>query len=201
MGETVNTILVWIPQWTRPFQRYGALNGPYKYTMLQRRFIWPMIGINSCKGSVKCIPPFGIRQRFGKHVPAATNTRNNRRIVGRIIFYAAHVLSKKNLWVCLCNPLPLLGNNSVKTFPPQRKIVGGVVFYAVRVVSKESREISSSQNLVFIFKYRGDWNTSMRRFIYMTKKCVRSTSLNANKLSFLTSSKRVRFVLAAVCEK
>jgi hypothetical protein len=33
------------------------------------------------KGSVKCIPPFIARQRIGKHVPAATSIRNNRRIL------------------------------------------------------------------------------------------------------------------------
>jgi hypothetical protein len=37
-------------------------------------------------GSVKCIPDFGARERLGKHVPAAMNTRKNRRIVGRVIF-------------------------------------------------------------------------------------------------------------------
>jgi hypothetical protein len=82
------------------------------------------------KASVKCMPLFIARQRFGKHVPAPTNTRNNRRIVGRAC-----------LWVRLCTPLSLLGNNSVKTFPQERRIVGGVVFYAVRVVSKESRRL------------------------------------------------------------
>jgi hypothetical protein len=44
-------------------------------------------------GSVKCIPPFGAGQGLGKHVPATTNIRNNRRIVGRVIFYAVRVLS------------------------------------------------------------------------------------------------------------
>jgi hypothetical protein len=81
------------------------------------------------KVSVKCIPPFIARQRLSKHVPTATNMRNNRRIVGRVC-----------LWVCLCIPLSLLGNNSVKAFPLQRRIVG-VVFYDVRVVSKESRKL------------------------------------------------------------
>jgi hypothetical protein len=80
------------------------------------------------KGSAKYIPHFGARQRLGKHVPAATNMRNNNRIVGRAC-----------LWVCLRIPLSLLGNNSVNTFPLLRRIVGGVVFYAVRVETKESR--------------------------------------------------------------
>jgi hypothetical protein len=77
------------------------------------------------KGSVKCIRPFIARQRSGKHVPAEKITRNNRNIIG---------------WVCLCIPLSLLGNNSVKTFPRPWRIVG-VVFYAVRVVLKESRRL------------------------------------------------------------
>jgi hypothetical protein len=82
-------------------------------------------------GSFKCIPPFCARQRLGKHVTAATNTCNNRRNVGLVIFCAVRILSKESLWVCLCVPLSLLGNSSVKTLPRQRRFVGGVVFYAV----------------------------------------------------------------------
>jgi hypothetical protein len=36
------------------------------------------------KGSIKCVPPFISRQRLGKHVPAATNTRSNRITDGRM---------------------------------------------------------------------------------------------------------------------
>jgi hypothetical protein len=36
-------------------------------------------------------------KRLGKHVPAATTTYNNRRIVGRVIFYVVHVLSKESV--------------------------------------------------------------------------------------------------------
>jgi hypothetical protein len=81
-------------------------------------------------GSVKCIPLFIARQRLGKHITAATNTRNIRRIVGRVC-----------LWVSLCISLSLLGNNSIKMFTRQRIIVGSFVFYTVRVVSKESRRL------------------------------------------------------------
>jgi hypothetical protein len=94
-------------------------------------FTNPSISLCVCK----CIPPIVARQRLGevypsfharqllgKHVPAATNTSNNRRTVGH---------------VSLCIPLSLLGNNAVKTLPRQRRIVGGVIFYAVRVVPKE----------------------------------------------------------------
>jgi hypothetical protein len=69
-----------------------------------------------------------VKHGLDKHVPAAMNTRNHRRIVGRVC-----------LWICLCIPLSLLGNNLVKTFPRQLRIVGDVVLYAVRVVSEESR--------------------------------------------------------------
>jgi hypothetical protein len=86
-------------------------------------------------------PPIIAEKRLGKHVPAATNTRNNKIIIRRIVFYAARVVSKESLWVCLCMSLWLLGKDSVNTFPRQRRIVGGVVFYAVRVVSKESRRL------------------------------------------------------------
>jgi hypothetical protein len=75
-----------------------------------------------------CTPPIVAKQRLGKHVPAATNTRNNRRIIGCVC-----------LWVCLCIPLLLLGNNSVKSFRRQKRIFRGVVFYAARVVWKENR--------------------------------------------------------------
>jgi hypothetical protein len=54
------------------------------------------------KGSVNCIDSFVARQRLGEHVLAATNTRNNRRIVVRVIFCAAHALWKAGLWICLC---------------------------------------------------------------------------------------------------
>jgi hypothetical protein len=35
------------------------------------------------------------RQRLGKHVAAATNTRNNTGIVGPVVFFAVRVLSRK----------------------------------------------------------------------------------------------------------
>jgi hypothetical protein len=35
----------------------------------------------------KCIAPFVTRQRFGKDVSAATNTRNNGRIPGRVCLW------------------------------------------------------------------------------------------------------------------
>jgi hypothetical protein len=95
---------------------------------------------------VKCIPPFSPRQRLGEHVPVATNTWDNIRIVGCVIFYAAHVLSKKSLWICLCSPLSLLGNSWVKTFPQQWGIVWGIVFYAIHVVSKASRRLVLPRN-------------------------------------------------------
>jgi hypothetical protein len=60
------------------------------------------------KGSINSIPPFGARQRLGKHVPAANNTRNNKTISGRVIFYAVRVLSKVSLSVCLCKFFPEL---------------------------------------------------------------------------------------------
>jgi hypothetical protein len=77
------------------------------------------------------------RQQLGRHVPAATNTRDNRRIVRGIVFYTVRVVSS----VSVCIPQTLLDNGSVNTFPQQRIIFRGTAFYAVRVVSKESRRL------------------------------------------------------------
>jgi hypothetical protein len=88
-----------------------------------------------------CIPLIVARQQLGKHVPTATNTRKNRRIVGRVILYAIRVLSEESMWVCLCIHPSLVGNSSINTFPRQLRIVGGVISYAVPVVSKESRRL------------------------------------------------------------
>jgi hypothetical protein len=81
-----------------------------------------------------CIPLVAARQRLGKDVPSSTNTHDNKRIIGRVIFYAVRVLSTARQWVSLFIPLMLLGNNSVNTYPRQRKIVEDVVLYAVHVV-------------------------------------------------------------------
>jgi hypothetical protein len=47
-------------------------------------------------GTVKCIPPFGARQRFRKHVPATMTTRSSR-IVGPVVLYAVRVLLKESV--------------------------------------------------------------------------------------------------------
>jgi hypothetical protein len=116
-------------------------------------------------GSIKHILPFGARQWFGKHIPVAKNTRYNRRIIGSVIFYAVRVLSKEITWVCLCIPLSLPGNNSVKKFIRQKRIAGGVVFYIVRVVSKESRRLilprSSCFKMTLLFQIA--YTTSMEK--------------------------------------
>jgi hypothetical protein len=101
-------------------------------------------------GSVKCIRLIGAMQRLGKHIPEATNTYNNRRIIGLVIFYVVSLLWNETLWVCLCILLSLLGNNSIKTFPRQRRIVGGVVYFAVSVVSKESRRLVLPKTACYI---------------------------------------------------
>jgi hypothetical protein len=46
-----------------------------------------------------CIPLIFARQRLGKHVLAVWNTRNVRRIVWRVAFYAARVISRESRFV------------------------------------------------------------------------------------------------------
>jgi hypothetical protein len=41
------------------------------------------------------------RQQLRIHVPAAINTRNNRRIIGRVIFCTVPVVSKERAWVSM----------------------------------------------------------------------------------------------------
>jgi hypothetical protein len=65
------------------------------------------------KGSVKCILPVIVSQRFRKQIPVARNTRSYRIIVGRVIFCEVHVLLKESLWVCTYIPILLLRNSSV----------------------------------------------------------------------------------------
>jgi hypothetical protein len=97
-----------------------------------------------------CIPPIVARQRPDKRVPAATNTGNNSRIVGRVFFYAVDVLIEEES-VGRCIPLSLLGNNSVNILPRQRRIIGGVVFCATYVVSKESSSLDLPRTSCFCY--------------------------------------------------
>jgi hypothetical protein len=41
-----------------------------------------------------------VRQRLAKHIPVETNTRNNKKIVGRVVLTTVRVASKESLWVC-----------------------------------------------------------------------------------------------------
>jgi hypothetical protein len=60
---------------------------------------FPSVCVSVCES-----PHIVTRQRLGKCVPAVRNTRNNRRIVRRVVFYTVHVVSTESLWVCLCIP-------------------------------------------------------------------------------------------------
>jgi hypothetical protein len=51
------------------------------------------------------------------------------RNVGSFDLYSVRVVSKESLWVCLVNPLLLLSNGTVNTFPRHRIIVGSVDFH------------------------------------------------------------------------
>jgi hypothetical protein len=48
-----------------------------------------------------CNPPIVARQRLGKQVSAATNTRKNRKVVGRVDFYAVRAVSKESMRLVL----------------------------------------------------------------------------------------------------
>jgi hypothetical protein len=51
-------------------------------------------------GSVKCIPPFGARQRLGKHVQQQQIYATREELMAAP-FFAIRALSKDSLWVCV----------------------------------------------------------------------------------------------------
>jgi hypothetical protein len=124
-----------------------------------------------------CILPIVARQRRGTHFPAATNTCNNRRIIGRVVFCAVRVVSKESPWVCI-SPYPTATKNCWRRFlygpcrvkgkpvglyiPRQRRIVGGV-FCTVRVVSKESTRLILARTYYFKTPLRWDNCSSEHR--------------------------------------
>jgi hypothetical protein len=140
-----------------------------------------------------CVPVLVSRQRLGKHVPAVKNIRNNKGIVGRVVFYLVRVLSRESLWVCLCIPALLLGNSSVNTVPRQRRIVGGVVFYAVLVISKESRWLVLPTTSCFMYIYIYELKSfPLTRYnpwwwFFVTETCrgFNNVSIQGNKLYVL----------------
>jgi hypothetical protein len=118
-----------------------------------------------------CISLIVVRQQLDKHVPAATNTLNNRKIVGCVIFYAVRVLSKERMWASLYIPLSLKGKGSLNTLPRQRRIVAGVLFYSVDVVSKEGRRLLFSRTSCYFLRYP-------RLFLSLLLSLTRLSSLN-----------------------
>jgi hypothetical protein len=89
------------------------------------------------------------RQRFGRHVPVAMNTRNNRELL-ETSFYIRPV-SYQGESVGLCVPLSLRGSASVKTFPRQRKNCWTLSFLCDPCRIKEKQAISSSRNFMFSY--------------------------------------------------
>jgi hypothetical protein len=93
-------------------------------------------------------PPIVARQRLGKHIPMATNIRNNKRTVVCVVFFTIQVVSKI---VCGSVYPPIFARQPLGK--RQRSIVGGVVLYSVRVVSKESRRLVLTRTS-FIWTYK-----------------------------------------------
>jgi hypothetical protein len=77
-------------------------------------FITPLISWCVCMCSLQIVA----RQWPWRHVPAAINMCNNRSTVGGV--YMAYVISKENLWVCLCTLLSLLWPSIAADLPDCR---------------------------------------------------------------------------------
>jgi hypothetical protein len=103
--------------------------------------------INSSHQSL-CIyvyPPIVAKQQLGKHVPTAKNTRNNRRIVGVVVFCTVRVVSKDSLQICVS----LLSNGSVYNVPAATKNCWRCRFLCCPCRIEGKHVISSSQNFLF----------------------------------------------------
>jgi hypothetical protein len=79
-----------------PISTAYFINPSYQSVCL---YVYPPIVARQKFGKV--YPPFIARQRLGKHITTVKNTRNSRRIVGRVC-----------LWVSLCMLLSLLGKKA-----------------------------------------------------------------------------------------
>jgi hypothetical protein len=118
--------------WTNLYETWYVCHGTWAHLNGVLHKSAPSVCVSVCvsllslrgKGSVKCITPFVARLRLGKHVPAATNKRNNRRIVGGV-------------WcVCLSVYPPIFAKKQLGRDVPAR-----TKNCSVRVLSKESRRL------------------------------------------------------------
>jgi hypothetical protein len=92
------------------------------------------------------------RQPLGRHVPAATNTSNNRRIVEGVVLCTARLVSKENLWVCLCIPPVVAGQRLGKHVPAATKCWRRR-FLCCSYRTKESRRLVLPSTSCFIYQY------------------------------------------------
>jgi hypothetical protein len=95
--------------------------------------------------SVKCIPHNFARQRLGKRVHAAPNTRRNRGVVGRVVFFTIRVVSNESLWVCAYLPI-VARKRPGKHIPTATKNCWRRYFLCGPCHIKRKYAISSSQN-------------------------------------------------------
>jgi hypothetical protein len=74
--------------WTNRYETWYVYHGTWAHLSgVLHKFITSVcVSLLSVLGNVyvKCILPFIARQRLDKHVPAAADTRNSRRIVGPV---------------------------------------------------------------------------------------------------------------------
>jgi hypothetical protein len=152
--------------WTNLYETWYAYHGTWAHLNGVLHKSLPSVCVSVC-----VFPLIVARQRLCKHVPATTNTRNNRRIIGRVVFYAIRVVSKESLWVCLSIPLLLLGNGSVNTFSRQPKIVGGVIFYQVRVVLKESKGLILPRTSCYYYSICPHEKLALWHVLYESSSC------------------------------
>jgi hypothetical protein len=100
-----------------PISTAYFINPTYQFVCL---YVYPLLAVRQLLGNL-----------FTEPLPSSEYTQQ------QINCWEHHSLCYpcriKGESVCLCIPLPYLGNGSVNTFPRQRRIIGRVVFYGVHV--------------------------------------------------------------------
>jgi hypothetical protein len=110
--------------WTNLYETWNVYHGTWAH-------LNGVLHKNLSSVCVSVSPSITARQRLGIHVATATNTRDIRRTVGRVIFYAACVHIKGE-------SVGIIARQQLgKHVPAAKGFVGGVISYAVCVIWKE----------------------------------------------------------------
>jgi hypothetical protein len=162
--------------WTNLYETWYVFMAPTLNGVLHKSL--PSVCVSVCVSllslldnrSIKCIPHNVARQQFRKYVPVATNTGNNRRIPGSVIFYVVLVLWKESVWVCLSLCSYQLGKyfpGATKNYWRRRFLCGPCPRNSCwRYTFVETDRVNVTASAEFVFVSNLGWNTGYRYWGY-----------------------------------